>query len=111
MVMESEERFVSRGIKNKVDGLLVNEIWRSWDKTKLHNKEDVVSFVQVRPTGEGLKQMMIQFTGEQMAFTVKSNIIINEELVIVKFGDHVALMLKSEADDIFKEVEDYGSCV
>ena len=103
MSMECVERSFTSGIKKSVHGIVINELWKCWDKVKklYGTPEDCMSLIKlsVDKINEGV--VHVNFIKEEQLFHINTLTGSNCEVVIAFMGNEELLMLKEEAQDMF----------
>lgn len=103
MSMECVERSFTSGIKKSVHGIVINELWKCWDKVKklYGTPEDCMSLIKlsVDKINEGV--VHVNFIKEEQLFHINTLTGSNCEVVIACMGNEELLMLKEEAQDMF----------
>ena len=103
MSMECVERSFTSGIKKSVHGIVINELWKCWDKVKklYGTPEDCLSLIKlsVDKINEGV--VHVNFIKEEQLFHINTLTGSNCEVVIAFMGNEELLMLKEEAQDMF----------
>ena len=104
--MECVERSFTRGIKENVHGIVINELWRYWDKVKnaYGTPDDCMSLIKLSSDkiNEGIQH--VNFVKENQLFQIKTLTSSDCEVVIVCMNDEELIMMKEEAEAVFNVV-------
>ena len=103
MSMECVERSFTRGIKENVHGIVINELWKYWDKVKkLYGEpDDCLSLIKLSTDKINEGVVHVNFIKEEQLFHINTLTGSNCEVVIACMDDEELLMLKEEAQDMF----------
>ena len=106
MNMECVERSFTRGIKENVHGIVINELWRYWDKVKnvYGTPDDCMSLIKLSSDkiNEGIQH--VHFVKENQLFQIKTLTDSDCEVVIACMNDEELIMMKEEAEAVFNVV-------
>lgn len=112
MNKDVRDRSISSGVRHNIHGILIDEVWKAWDKVKktYKTKDDFLVLVEVRTNKAPNNRVRIRFITEQteQKFYITSAAGKDAELVIFIDGKNETMILKSEFEKLLKECEDHG---
>lgn len=104
MDKECVERKFTRGIKENVHGIVINELWKCWDKVKnaYGTPDDCMSIIKLSTDKINEGTLHVNFVKENQMFQIKTLTGTDCEVVIACMDDEELIMLKEEAEEVVK---------
>lgn len=100
------ERSISRGIKEELHGIVINEVWKAWDRVSKSTKptDGTISNIELKVNTDGILHINFNEVGRE--FTVKTKAGADNSLTIIHFDDQEVMMLRIESQQLYEQAEE-----
>lgn len=104
MDRENVKRLVSKGVKENIHGIVINEIWQCWDKVKKRYGLPANGMCTIELIVDQINKdlLYIEFMHVQQLFQIKTQTGTNNILTIVFLDEEEVMLLNEEAAQVFK---------